>query len=317
MTASTRITSGAPSHCTSSPPSAGPATCADGAHRLQFGVALDRFLAGPRGVAGSSGRRRRRTPWRHRERPDASTSGNVSAPARHASGTEPAVRRAPTSPEISTLRLRIRSTPAPQGSPTTRNAAVSHAASRPTSNSSARGPGRPGAATRSCDLRADLADRVADQSCRKSRPAGWPTRLVRYQRGGRDAAVGSAGITQVMFANRLGKVNQLPSQRYRELVDPSDLGRRPATDAEAKALASSLRLRILRMCLDEPMTNAQLAERLGRPPASVLHHVRTLTATGFLEALPVRRAPAGRGRSRTPSRAQVVDAGGPPGRAGR
>jgi predicted ArsR family transcriptional regulator len=69
--------------------------------------------------------------------------------------------------------------------------------------------------------------------------------------------------------------------------------RRPATDAEAKALASSLRLRILRMCLDEPMTNAQIAHRLGRPPASVLHHVRTLTATGFLEALPAQEGPRG------------------------
>jgi DNA-binding transcriptional ArsR family regulator len=105
--------------------------------------------------------------------------------------------------------------------------------------------------------------------------------------------VGSAGITQVMFGDRLGKINQLPSHRYRCLVDPSDLRRRPATDAEAKALASSLRLRILRMCLDEPMTNAQLAERLGRPPASVLHHVRTLTATGFLEALPIQEGPRG------------------------
>ncbi|WP_380166637.1 ArsR/SmtB family transcription factor [Jannaschia sp. R86511] len=69
--------------------------------------------------------------------------------------------------------------------------------------------------------------------------------------------------------------------------------RRPATDAEARALASSLRLRILRMCLDEPMTNAQLAERLGRPPASVLHHVRTLVGTGFLEALPAQQGVRG------------------------
>ncbi len=69
--------------------------------------------------------------------------------------------------------------------------------------------------------------------------------------------------------------------------------RRPATDAEARALASSLRLRILRMCLDEPMTNAQLAERLGRPPASVLHHVRTLVETGFLDALPTQQGARG------------------------
>ena len=37
--------------------------------------------------------------------------------------------------------------------------------------------------------------------------------------------------------------------------------RRPATPAEAKALASPLRLRILRLCLDQALTNKQLAER--------------------------------------------------------
>ena len=69
--------------------------------------------------------------------------------------------------------------------------------------------------------------------------------------------------------------------------------RRPATEAEAKALGSTLRLRILRMCLDEPLTNAEIAVRLDRPPASVLHHVRTLVATGFLAALPATRGPRG------------------------
>ena len=77
--------------------------------------------------------------------------------------------------------------------------------------------------------------------------------------------------------------------------------RRQATDAEAKALASSLRLRILRMCLDEPLTNAQIAARLGRDPATVLHHVRTLTGTGFLEALPAQRG--NRGARSVPYRA--------------
>ena len=38
-----------------------------------------------------------------------------------------------------------------------------------------------------------------------------------------------------------------------------------------------MRIRILRMCLDEPLTNAQIAGRLGRDPASVLHHVRIAT----------------------------------------
>jgi len=65
--------------------------------------------------------------------------------------------------------------------------------------------------------------------------------------------------------------------------------RRPATDAEARALASGLRLRILRICLDEPRTNKQIAAVLGRDPATTLHHVRRLVATGFLAADPERR----------------------------
>lgn len=69
--------------------------------------------------------------------------------------------------------------------------------------------------------------------------------------------------------------------------------RRPPTDAEARALASSLRLQILRTCLDTPRTNAQIAERVGLRPATVLHHVRTLVATGFLEALPQEQGPRG------------------------
>lgn len=69
--------------------------------------------------------------------------------------------------------------------------------------------------------------------------------------------------------------------------------RRPATDAEARALGSALRLRILRLCLGEALTNKEIAERLGRDPASVLHHVRRLVDTGFLEALPVRRGARG------------------------
>lgn len=69
--------------------------------------------------------------------------------------------------------------------------------------------------------------------------------------------------------------------------------RTPATAAELRALAHPLRLRILRLCLDEPLTNRQLAERLGRDPATVLHHVRTLADTGFLGPEPVRRGPRG------------------------
>jgi len=69
--------------------------------------------------------------------------------------------------------------------------------------------------------------------------------------------------------------------------------RRPATDEEAKALASALRLRILRVCLNEPQTNKEIAERLGRDPASTLHHVRTLVRTGFLEPQGDRRGKRG------------------------
>jgi predicted ArsR family transcriptional regulator len=69
--------------------------------------------------------------------------------------------------------------------------------------------------------------------------------------------------------------------------------RRPATDAEARALASAVRLRILRLCLTDALTNRELAQRLDRNPATVLHHVRTLVDTGFLEAQPVRRGTRG------------------------
>ena len=69
--------------------------------------------------------------------------------------------------------------------------------------------------------------------------------------------------------------------------------RRPATEAEAKAMASPLRLRIVRITLHEPHTNKEIAEVLGLNPASVLHHVRTLVDTGFLIEQPVRRGPRG------------------------
>jgi len=69
--------------------------------------------------------------------------------------------------------------------------------------------------------------------------------------------------------------------------------RRLATDAEAKALASALRLRILRLCLDEALTNKEIAAKLGANPATILHHVRTLVATGFLSAQGERRGTRG------------------------
>jgi DNA-binding transcriptional ArsR family regulator len=74
---------------------------------------------------------------------------------------------------------------------------------------------------------------------------------------------------------------------------PRRMPRRQATEAEARALASALRLRILRLCLDDELTNKEIAHRLGRNPGSVLHHVRRLVDTGFLAALPERQGSRG------------------------
>lgn len=74
---------------------------------------------------------------------------------------------------------------------------------------------------------------------------------------------------------------------------PPDPDRRPATRAEARALAHPLRLRILRLCLDEALTNRELAERLDEQPATTLFHVRTLVRSGFLVAEEERRGRRG------------------------
>lgn len=77
--------------------------------------------------------------------------------------------------------------------------------------------------------------------------------------------------------------------------------RRPATEAEARALASAIRLRILRLCLERALTNKEIAQRLGANPATTLHHVRKLVATGFLAAEEARRG--ARGAREVPYRA--------------
>ena len=64
-------------------------------------------------------------------------------------------------------------------------------------------------------------------------------------------------------------------------------------DADARALASVLRIRILRLCLDEALTNKQIAGRLGKDPATIYHHVRMLAERGFLAAQPERRGARG------------------------
>lgn len=54
--------------------------------------------------------------------------------------------------------------------------------------------------------------------------------------------------------------------------------------ARGRALSSPVRLRILRLCLHKPRTNKEISEVLDLNPATALHHVRTLLATGFLRA---------------------------------
>jgi DNA-binding transcriptional ArsR family regulator len=63
---------------------------------------------------------------------------------------------------------------------------------------------------------------------------------------------------------------------------------RKATQEEAAALSSAVRLRIIRLTYQDALTNKEIAQRLEKDPATTLHHVRKLVATGFLEAQPAR-----------------------------
>jgi hypothetical protein len=97
-------------------------------------------------------------------------------------------------------------------------------------------------------------------------------------------------------------------------------GPRTPTQAEARALASPVRLRILRMCLDRALTNKEISARLDSNPATTLHHVRTLVATGFLAPQPERRG--ARGAREVPYLAtrkswRMKDAAGTPAGGGR
>lgn len=69
--------------------------------------------------------------------------------------------------------------------------------------------------------------------------------------------------------------------------------RTPATATQAKALGSPIRLRILRLCLHDELTNQQLAERLGCDPSTAHYHARILLDAGFLERTDPRHGPTG------------------------
>lgn len=80
----------------------------------------------------------------------------------------------------------------------------------------------------------------------------------------------------------------------------SEARRREATLAESRAVAHPLRLRIIRLCKDEALTNKEIAARLALSPGTTLHHVRTLVATGFL--VEDGRRPGRRGTTEKPYR---------------
>jgi DNA-binding transcriptional ArsR family regulator len=76
-------------------------------------------------------------------------------------------------------------------------------------------------------------------------------------------------------------------------VSAVDRRRRRATILQAKAASHPLRLRILRLCGQQPMTNKQLADRLNSQPGTTLYHVRLLVQAGLLEAAPIRTGTSG------------------------
>jgi DNA-binding transcriptional ArsR family regulator len=69
--------------------------------------------------------------------------------------------------------------------------------------------------------------------------------------------------------------------------------RTPATAAQAKALGSPIRLRILRLCHHDELTNQQLATRLGCDPSTLHYHARILLDAGFLERAEERHGSSG------------------------
>jgi DNA-binding transcriptional ArsR family regulator len=72
-----------------------------------------------------------------------------------------------------------------------------------------------------------------------------------------------------------------------------DRRRQRATILQARAASHPLRLRILRLCGRQPMTNKQLADRLDRQPGTTLYHVRLLVEAGLLEPAPIRTGTSG------------------------
>jgi DNA-binding transcriptional ArsR family regulator len=58
---------------------------------------------------------------------------------------------------------------------------------------------------------------------------------------------------------------------------------------QIKALANSLRQRILELMIEAPITTKQVADRLGEKPTKLYHHVDTLEAAGLIKLVKTRR----------------------------
>ena len=84
-----------------------------------------------------------------------------------------------------------------------------------------------------------------------------------------------------------------PSETTPDARLAAEARRRPATDAEASALANVLRQRIVRLTATEELTNRQLPARLGVAPATSLYHLRILLDAGLVEQLPTRAGTRG------------------------
>lgn len=79
-----------------------------------------------------------------------------------------------------------------------------------------------------------------------------------------------------------------------EPTHPADARhRQEASVLQAKAASHPLRLRILRLCSQQAMTNKQLADRLDSQPGTTLYHVRLLVRAGLLEQTPIRTGGSG------------------------
>src|SRR4029450_11129480 len=85
----------------------------------------------------------------------------------------------------------------------------------------------------------------------------------------------------------------MSGQHHESGLSSVDARRRRATILQARAASHPLRLRIMRLCGQQPMTNKQPADRLGCQPGTPLYHVRLLVQAGLLQPAPIRTGTSG------------------------